>query len=71
MGLFFNWSKMGSFAMAGKDNNALKIFITAFTLTGMFALDLTLLFKSCRIDPLVGTSMVLTSMPHNFETSLA
>ena len=69
-GLSFNSSKRGSFAIAGKANKALKILITAFTRTGVFELELATLSVSCLIAGLGDTSMVLISMPHNFETSL-
>ena len=59
-------------AIAGKASKALKILMTAFTLTGVFELDLIALSDSSfLISGLEGRSMVLISMPHNFEISLA
>ena len=71
-GSSFNSSNTDSLAIAGKANKALKILITAFTLTGVFELDLIALSDSAfLISGLEEASTVLISIPHNFEISLA
>ena len=57
--------------MVGNANKALKILITALTLTGVLELDLIRRSESSLAEGLEGASMLLISMPHNFETSLA